>query len=327
MKAYRSLLIISAFTISSLSLMFSSCKEDEPPSKPKLSFSQSTKTINEADGVIEIKMKLDKGAFEDVTINYELSGTALDKVTAGTTKAYDYEIKEDYLETEIIKGDSIGIIKLTLFSDLDIEEDETIIISIKDTDSESIEITRNDDIKITLKQEDGMVVALEWGTGAGEKYVDVDMDLFLWAKGSDSNLGLTNIASANSGFASPEFFFLPTKVLNDGKYGLSCTYYEGTVEPMNFKVSFVKLVAGAYKPAVVKKGTYKLVNINPWFTSDIDPVLVQTFDKVSGDFTNFSEITPPLSKSRVKSTNVVKSFFKKGDDSKSKHLHGLQKLQ
>lgn len=327
MKAYRSFLIISAFTISSLSLMVSSCKEDEPPSKPKLSFSQSTKTINEADGVIEIKMKLDKGAFEDVTITYELSGTALDKVTAGTTKAYDYEIKENYLETEIVKGDSIGIIKLTLFSDLDIEEDETITISIKDTDSENIEITRNDDIKITLKQEDGMVVALEWGTGVGEKYVDVDMDLFLWAKGSDSNLGLTNIASANSGFASPEFFFLPTKVLNDGQYGLSCTYYEGTVSPMNFSVSFVKLVAGVYKTPTVKKATYTLVNINPWFTSDVDPALVLTFDKTSGDFTNFSNITVPAQGSRQTSSGLVSSYFKKGDDSKIKPLSALQKLK
>jgi len=326
MRAYRSFLIISVFTISTLSLVISSCKEDEPPSKPKLSFSVSSQTITESDGEIEIKMKLDKGAFEDVTINYELSGTALDKVTAGTTKAYDYEIKEDYLETEIIKGDSIGIIKLTLFSDLDIEEDETIIISIKDTDSESIEITRNDDIKITLKQEDGMVVALEWGTGAGEKYVDVDMDLFLWAKGTDSNLGLTNIASANSGFASPEFFFLPIKVLNDGQYGLSCTYYEGTVTPMNFSVSFVKLVAGVYKTPTVKKATYTLANINPWFTSDVDPALVLTFDKTNGDFTNFSNITVPATGSRIKSTNLLTSFFKKGDDSKSKHLPALQKL-
>lgn len=327
MRTYRSLLVISVFTLSLFSLMLSSCKEDEPPTKPKLSFSESTKTINEADGEVEIKIKLDKGAFEDFTINYELSGTALDKVTAGTTKSYDYEVTSDYLEAEIVKGDSIAIIKLNLFSDLEIEEDETIVISIKDTDSENIEITRDDDIKITLKQENGMVVALEWGIGTGEKYIDVDMDLFLWAKGSDSNLGLTNVASANSSFVSPEYFFLPTEAFNDGPYGLSCNYYEGTVNPMNFSVSFVKLVAGVYKTPTVKKGTYTLANINPWFTSKVDPALVITFDKTSGDFTNFSNITIPTAGSRLKSSGILSSNFKKGDDSKNKAMPVLQKLR
>ncbi|MBK5279891.1 MAG: hypothetical protein JJE09_13615 [Bacteroidia bacterium] len=321
------LLTISAFTLLTFSLIFSSCKEDEPPTKPKLSFDKSSMTVNEGDGDIEIKIKLDKGAFEDITIEYELSGTALDKVAAGTTKAYDYEITSDYLEIGIDKGDSIGFIKLTLLSDLEIEEDETIIIKIKDVDSENIEITRNDDITIKVKQENGMVVALEWGVGTGEKYTDVDMDLFLWAKGSDSNLGLTNIASANSGFTSPEFFFLPTAAFDDGPYGLSCNYYEGTVDPMNFRVSFVKFKDGAYQSPIVKKGAYKLANVNPWFTSDVDPILVQTFDKANGDFTNFSDITIPATASRIGSSGQLSSAIKKGYDSKNKSLPALQKLR
>jgi hypothetical protein len=327
MRACRGFLITFISILSLFSLILSSCKEDEPPTPPKLSFSEATKTINEADGEIEIKIKLDKGAFEDVVISYELSGTALDKVTAGTTKSYDYEITSDYLETEIVKGDSIGIIKLSMFSDLEIEEDETIIISIIDTDSENIEITRNDDIKITVKQEDGMVVLLEWGVGTGEKYTDVDMDLFLWAKGSGSNLGITNIASANPGFVSPEYFFLPTDAFNDGQYGLSCNYYEGTVNPMNFRVSFVNLVAGVYKTPTIKTGTYTLANINPWDTSKIDPALVLTFDKTAGSFTNFSNITIPSNGSRINSTSHLTSFLKKGDDSKNKAMPALQILR
>lgn len=304
MKTYRTLLVISIFTLSAFCLLLSSCKDDVPPAKPKLSFDKSSITVNEADGEIEIKIKLDKGAFEDFKINYEVSGTALDKVTAGNTKAPDYEITSDYLETEIIKDDSIGIIKLKLYSDLSIEEDETIIISIKDVDSENIEITRNDDIKITVEQEDGMVVVLQWGIGAGEKYTNVDMDLFLWAKGSDSNLGLTSIGSANGSFISPEYFFLPTKAAVDGTYGLSCNYYEGTVEPMNFTVSFIKLVGGVDKSPIVKKGRYTLANVNPWDTSKKDPLLVQTFEKSGGDFTNFSEITIPPTGSRLSTSSI-----------------------
>jgi len=320
MKTYRTLLIISGFTLTVFSLMFSSCKEDEPPAKPKLSFDKSSLTVNESDGDIEIKIKLDKGAFEDFTITYELTGTAVDKVAAGTSKAYDYEISSDYLETEIVKGDSIGFIKIKLYSDLAIEDDEMIQISIKDVDTENIEITRNDDIKITVKQEDGMVVALQWGIGAGEKYTDVDMDLFLWAKDTSGEFGLTGIGSANSGFASPEYFFLPFKPFTDGNYGLSCNYYEGKQTPMNFVVSFIKLVGGTEKPAINKKGTYTLANVNPWDTSKIDPLLVLTFDKVGTDFTNFSEITIPAEKSRVGSSNNHNFTFKKGDDAKNKMI-------
>lgn len=317
MKTYRTFLIISVFTLTVFGLLFSSCKEDEPPAKPKLSFDKSSLTVNEGDGEIEIKIKLDKGAFEDFTIAYELTGTAVDKVAAGTTKAYDYEITSDYLETEIVKGDSIGFIKIKLYSDLSIEEDEMIQISIKDVDTENIEITRNDDIKITVKQEDGMVVALQWGIGAGEKYTDVDMDLFLWAKDASGEFGLTGIASANAGFASPEYFFLPFKPFTDGNYGLSCNYYEGKQTPMNFVVSFIKFVGGAEKPAINKKGTYTLANVNPWDTSKIDPLLVLTFDKVGTDFTNFSEITVPADKSRQGFGHNYNFTVKKNDDSKN----------
>ena len=318
MKTYRTLLILSAVTLCLFSLLLSSCKDDVPPAKPKLSFDKSSLTVNEADGEIEVKIKLDKGAFEDVKITYELSGSAVDKVTAGTTKAYDYEITSDYLEAEIVKGDSLAFIKVTLLSDFDVEEDETIQISIKDVDSENIEITRNDDIKITVKQENGMVVLLQWGVGVGEKYTDVDMDLFLWAKNTASQLVLTNIASANGSLASPEFFFLPTAVFNDGQYGLSCNYYDGKTDPMNFTVSFIKVVNGAATSTTVKKGTYTIANVNAWDTSSLDPLLVLTFDKTAGNFTNFSEITVPATGSRAGSTNKLPTTLKKGYDSKNK---------
>ena len=320
MRTKSTILIISAFTLSLCSILLSSCKKDDvPPAKPKLSFSVATKTVKESDGDIEIKMKLDKGAFEDFKINYELSGTSVDKVSAGTTKAYDYEITSDYLSTKIVKGDSIGIIKIKLYSDFAYEnEDETIVISIKNTDSDNIEITRNDDIKITVKQEDGMFVVLEWGIGKDEKYLDVDMDLFLWIKGSDSKLAPIDVGAAGPGFVSPEFVFLPSKPFDDGPYGLSCNYYEGTIEPMNFSVSFVKVIDKVNKPSIVRKGTYTLKNVNAYDKTKISPVLVLTFDKAGTDFSNFSEITIPTTSSRIGSAGSLPFNFKKSDDSKNK---------
>ncbi|MFM9839788.1 MAG: hypothetical protein ACKVOQ_16095 [Cyclobacteriaceae bacterium] len=306
MRTYKTLLSLSAFALSFSCLLLSSCKKDEaPPAKPKLSMKEATRTVKESDGEIEIKMKLDKGAFEDFKVTYELSGTAVDKVTAGTTKPYDYEITSDYLSTKITKDDSIGVIKVKLRSDFEIEDPETIIISIKTVDSNNVEITRNDDIKITVNQDDGMVVALEWGIGAGEKYTDVDMDLFLWGKGTSSTLVITNVSSTRLSVVSPEFFFLPLKAVPDGAYGLSCNYYSGKQDPMNFSVSFIKLVNSTFGTPTVKKGTYTLANINAYDQTKIDPLLVQTFDKTNGDFTNFSDITIPSKGSRIGYGNTI----------------------
>ena len=161
MRSYRVFLIISVFLLSAVSLLLSSCKDDVPPAKPKLSFDKSSMTVNEADGEIKVKIKLDKPTSERFFITYELDGTATDKVKAGSN-ASDYEIKEDYLEAKIDKDDTVAFIKIKLFSDIELEDPETIQISIKSVDSENIEITREDDIKITINQEDGLVVVLEW---------------------------------------------------------------------------------------------------------------------------------------------------------------------
>src|SRR6187431_1793812 len=104
MRRY-SALFLSGLVLAFFGLTISSCKDDpEPYVKPKLSFAESSMTVDEADGVIEVEVTLDKPADEDITITYELGGTARDKVAAGTTLPYDYEIISDYLEIEIDKG-------------------------------------------------------------------------------------------------------------------------------------------------------------------------------------------------------------------------------
>src|SRR5258706_8117333 len=214
MRKY-SILFVTGVVLSLFSAMLSSCKKNhETPVKPKLSFSETTKTVKESDGTIDITMTLDQPAPEAVDVTWELSGTATDKVAAGTTASYDYEITSTYLDTKIKKGENTGTITIKLYSDLEVDDNEVIDISIKDTDSQNIEITRNDEIKITVKQEDGIGITLAWGVGTGENYTDVDMDLLLWAEDNTSTLGLTAINSAHLGTSPPyEFLFLPTAIL------------------------------------------------------------------------------------------------------------------
>jgi len=329
MSKYRVMLkykfYLSALGLSAFCLVFSSCKDDdEPPAKPKLSFASSTLTVKESDRTVEVQVVLDKAASQDITIDYSLSGTALDDITAGTTAPADYEVLSEYGEVEILKGETTGTIELEIYSDSDLEDDETIEITIEDVSSDEIEITRDDEITITVQQEDGLIVLLEWGIGEGETYTDVDMDLFLWSENESSTLvrtgylGLSgsSYTSLRGSFTSPEFFFLPTALADDGTYGLSCNYYEGTEDPMNFEVSFIEIVNNDDVSTVTKQGTYTVANLNKWDQDDgTDPVMVITFAKSGTDFTDFGEITVPGTGSRMGSPAEFPANIKRQKES------------
>jgi hypothetical protein len=321
MRTYKTLLSLSAFALSFSCLLLSSCKKDEaPPAKPKLSMKEATRTVIESDGTIEVKIKLDKGAFEDVKVNYELSGTALDKVA--DPQNYDYEITSDYLSTKIVKGDSIGIIKIKLWSDLELEQTpETIIISIKDTDSNNIEVTRTDEIKITVNQEDGSIVLLEWPIPSATVQADMDILLRFGENISTWDGILTGSAYRSFDPRAPqqEFIFLP-KVITLPAYGLSYVYYDGTLDPLDFTATFIDFINGALEPASQRQSfkptiKYTAANKNKWTNATLSStIVVQTFLKTSGGFSAPSSIeTPPLG-SRIGYSETILPAFQRPID-------------
>lgn len=334
MRKY-SILFLSALTLGSFVFVFTSCDDDEPSPPPQLSFAVSELTVKESDENLSIEVVLDKPAPEDIVIEYSLKGTARESVAAGSANLpADYEIVTDYLEVEIPEGETTGVIEIDLFSDTDMEiTDETIEIAIEETDSDQIEITRDDDMTITVKQEDGLLVFLAWGEEDND-YPDVDMDLFLWIENTSSQLVVSNYRGVNDdsytnwiGGNFPEYFFVPTALFDDGNFGISCTYYEGTVEPMNFEVSFVEVVNGEEAATETKTGVYTLVNINKWDDEDTgtDHQLVATFTKAGADFTSFSDITVPTAGSRFGFTK--NSEFKKGTSITADLKERLRTLQ
>jgi hypothetical protein len=298
-------LMSSIALLVSLGLFLASCGPDDekPAAKPVISFAESEATINEADGTIQIEVTLDKPAPERIIIDYDLEGTAYEKTDPNpNTGSYDYEVLTDLGEVKINKGETTGIIEIKFYSDGFIEADETLNISLKSADSELVEIGADDEIAITLEQEDGLLVLLEWGVGEGENYTDVDMDLFLWIEDPDNGnaLALSNVSSASIGYESPEGFFLPAVLLTDGNYGLSCNYYEGTEDPMNFKVTLAPIINGEEGTITTRTGSYTAANINPWDddTIGIDPLLAMTFKKVGTTYSDISEIQVHESGSR-----------------------------
>lgn len=286
-------IIISVGLIGVL-LSTTSCKDD-PPIKPKLSFSESTVAYNEADDVIEISVSLDRPALEDFTINYTVSGTAQDEETASNnTDDPDYKILDDlsdYGEIDVKKGETTGVVQIQLYSDFTFEDAETIILKIQDTDSELIEITRDDDIEITVDQEDGLIIVLDWAENA------VDLDLLVRYGTSTSNWSGVITGSL---FKHPEIAFIPNS-MDDGAFGLSYTYYEGTVDPLNFTVDFIDYINGAVEPEANWTSfgaAYTQANVNAWDNVSSTQV-VQTFTKAGSNWSNFSAITVPASGSRV----------------------------
>ena len=307
----RSSYLATILSFASVFLFVTSCKDDEPAPPAKLSFAESLITVSEEDGIIEIELVLDKPAKEDLTIEYTLDGTAIDVVAAGDDFAPDYEILTDYLEVEIAKGETTGVIEIELFSDYFLESDETIEIEIESVDSESVDITNDDDIEITVLQEDdGMIMVLDWPEPGPNG--QADMDLLL-------RNGTTIVAGSLEGSFTPgEGIFIP-KSIGTASFGASYNYYEGTLDPLNFEVIFAEVTAGVIEPEAnraVYQATYTAVNKNPWTTLSSLKV-VQTFQMVGGSFTNFSAISVPSSGSREAEGTVPSIIKKSGKNSNS----------
>lgn len=285
-------------------LFLASCGEDEPPTAT-ISFDSPTTIVNEADDVIEIEVKLNRPAETDFVITYSVDGTATDAEDAAANEPYDFEILEDlsdYGEINIAKGESSGVIQIQLYSDFDYEDSETIEISLESEDGKYAELTREDEIEITIEQEDGLAIVLEWNAA----YNDVDMDLFLWAK-NGANYELTGIASTNPATTPRfEFVFVPD-VVDDGDFGISCNYYDGTANPMNFTVSYIKIVSGDDVSTIEKSGTYDLDNINAWddYTAaeNFRLLVAGTYTKTGSNYSNFSDILVTTNSTGSRSSN------------------------
>jgi hypothetical protein len=283
------------------------------------SFAATTLTVNEADGVeglLEIAVQLDKTATAPVTIEYTLAGTALDSVVASEDGVppsyYDYYINSLKREVVIPAGQSTANIEIQVYSDFRYENDETIEITL--TGSTAAQIGTNNKMTITVEQQDGKVIALVWDNA----YTDVDMDMFLWI-GEDVNTldGVIATAIVPSTEVKQEIIFIPkvfTDDITEAAFGVSYVYYSGTANPMNFEAHFVDFAAGELEAEAsrdIYAASYTLDNINAWDETEVNPIVVQTFRVVNGEFVDLTGITVPASGSRVKTYKLPEGLQKR----------------
>jgi len=310
--------LLSILALCAFGLVLSSCKDDDgEPAKPQLSFSTSSLTLSEDDGPLEIEVELDKPAPEDLVIEYELSGTAYDDIRADQEEVgADFEIIDgEYGEIEIAKGETTGTITIQPYADFNFEGTETIVIRLKEADSEKIEITRDDDITIEFEQElNGLIVSLSW-PGPGEETVGVaDMDMFLWIGEDVSSLETIVAGSFGTSYEPGEIIFIPKSITNVA-YGLSYNYYWGNLDPLEFSVDFIEIEDGDDVSTTTFSGTYTAVNEHLWDEEDdvfYTTQVVQTFVNDGGDFEDFSEISTPEEGSRAAQVRIpLPTRFKK----------------
>lgn len=155
MKKYT-LLALSLVTIVGL-VGLSSCSKDDPAPRPRVSFERSTQTFNEDAGVVEVNVVLDQAAGEDVTVDFDVDGSALEG-SFGTTGT-DYEITSGSGEIEIKKGQTSAAIELRIKDDAVYESDETIAFEITNVSSSNVDITDDNTITITIANNDSKIKA------------------------------------------------------------------------------------------------------------------------------------------------------------------------
>ena len=146
-------LTLVGFTVIS-SLYLTSCKDDKDPAPiPKITFESSNRSVNEDAGTIEIRVELDRPAPEDIVVEYSISGTATRKTSTNAATA-DYEFVTFAGEVEIDKGDDFGTISIKIIDDATYEEDETIILTLQDVDSDKVDFGTRVQTTITIVSDD-----------------------------------------------------------------------------------------------------------------------------------------------------------------------------
>jgi len=298
----------------------------ENDAQATINFPVTAITTVEDAGLLEIQVKLDRVAGEDITVQYTLSGSAVDSLSAWDDQApSDYFIDGVSGEVEIESGHSTGTIKVRLYTDLTIEDSnpntaaldpETIIITLTGGTG-GILVGPDNDLTITLKQQDGRLILLDWA------YTTVDMDMFLWFGQDASSIEVvqpfSSYVESNEG---PEGIFIPNSLptiffgsANAG-FGLSHVYYSGDKDDMNFTVDYIDIVNSAFEGAGSRnhfEAKYTLANINKWddeATGTWPPLLNQDFEMEDGQYKLETGISVPGVEVPTGRVSSPKSFSK-----------------
>lgn len=291
------------------------------------SFQTISLEVNESDaGLHEIIVSLNQAPSSDVVVKYQISpwlisnqavsGVAIDSVSAFQAQIppeyYDYFIDGTSGELTIPAGQTSAAIRINVLSDFHLEDTETIEFTL--IASPGIVPGTANKAMITITQEDGRVIALDWG---GEEATDADMDLWVWFSVDETPDWFPFIFSVVPGTDPPEIGFIPntfiTEVQQQGfdkiDFGISAIYYSGTKDPLEFRTIIADFEDDELEPVdqrEVTDASYGIVNINAWDnqSTGTEPIIIQTFTYENGAYGPASDITVPDERSRVGTVKI-----------------------
>lgn len=293
------------------------------------SFATAALTVNESDEDLhEIVVQLDQAATSNVIVTYEISGWNAEGMAIDSLSGFEEEIPSDYWdyyvdgksgEVTIPAGQTSAPIKLNIWSDFILEGDEKIEITLKT--STGINVGAISKFTMTIKQENGKILALYWPEKKPDNTTptDVDMDMFIWVKDPTEGY-FPFIVSALPSVVPPEARIIP-KTLADElatllggtvEFGASYVYYSGTVASFQIQSQLIDFVDGVAEPAAnrdIRTATYTTANINPWDTDQgTEPQIAQTFVYTNGTYGSISAITTPTTGSRASTIEIPASI-------------------
>jgi hypothetical protein len=309
--------------------------EDDPQSI--ISFTTSTYTVNEDDGIVEIEVTIDHPAQQDITVTYQAENQDQWQTT-NVALSYDYASTIDNLppfyidyfavdaddneidlgQVVIPQGETTAKIRLVLYSDFSFDDGETIDLTLTGANGGTTitTTTSKKKAKVTIGQGDGKSIELYWGG-----LVSANLDLYLWGAQNPADLSaigdqtsyycFSNYAQQSTDPANyaSEFMFVPalwSQLSAVDAFAVSVVYRAGNVDPVNFSLEYWDWIDGAFEADTdidQFDGVYHAANKNNFPTSGVYPAVAQTFDLVAGKLQNYSVLNVPASGSRVKSNN------------------------
>src|SRR6266498_2128651 len=153
-------LLLPCLAVIVFALLLGSCKKSANSTTPAVSISDTSQTINESDGTVNITVALSEAPVSDVQLNYELTGTA---ILNG-----DYEVDStDHLT--VPAGSTSASLEFTIFDDAVVESDKTIHVkftfeaNVTFTNTEATIIINDNDVS---EATNGLQTDLTWDAGS-----------------------------------------------------------------------------------------------------------------------------------------------------------------
>jgi hypothetical protein len=144
----------SLLALAVVGVSLSACKDDDESSPNTASFVNSSLSVDEGDGTVEVEVKLDRAAEQDIVVSYDIGGTAKDRETTGASGSYDFQISSDRGELTIPKGEISAMINIAITQDGIFEEDETIELELSEaTNNVKVSESKNT-ITITIQDDE-----------------------------------------------------------------------------------------------------------------------------------------------------------------------------